>query len=113
MQEHKVVLTWEAIYDLVDIIEYIEKDFGKARADSFQEKIMEQLKLLGNMAEAFGKTQMLYRNYSIYKKPFSPSIIFYVIDKVNEEVHILRILREEHDWKSFFSSSQKYTYPEK
>lgn len=24
MQEHKVILTWEAIYDAIDITEYIE-----------------------------------------------------------------------------------------
>lgn len=29
MQERSVILTWEAIYDLTDIADYIERDFGK------------------------------------------------------------------------------------
>ncbi|MCM1288039.1 MAG: hypothetical protein NC240_06975 [Clostridium sp.] len=36
MQEHKVILTWEAIYDLTDIADYIERDFGKNRADRLE-----------------------------------------------------------------------------
>lgn len=29
MQERKVVLTWEAIYDVTDIADYIEQEFGR------------------------------------------------------------------------------------
>lgn len=36
MQEREIILTWEAIYDLTDIIDYIERDFGKSRADRFE-----------------------------------------------------------------------------
>ena len=32
MQERNVVLTWEAIYDVTDIADYIEKEFGRERA---------------------------------------------------------------------------------
>lgn len=27
MQEHKIILTWEAIYDVAEIAEYIEENF--------------------------------------------------------------------------------------
>lgn len=33
MQERKVILTWEAIYDVTDIADYIEQEFGRERAD--------------------------------------------------------------------------------
>lgn len=39
MQEYKVILTWEAIYDVTDIAEYIEGMFGIERADYFQHEI--------------------------------------------------------------------------
>ena len=39
MQEYKVILTWEAIYDVTDITDYIEAEFGQARADRFQDDI--------------------------------------------------------------------------
>lgn len=64
MQERKVILTWEAIYDV------------------------------------------------IYKKPFPPSIIFYVVKEPENEVHILRVLRQERDWETILVQNQEYTYPE-
>ena len=36
---YRVILTWEAVYDITDIAEYIEVQFGKERADRFQEDI--------------------------------------------------------------------------
>ena len=39
MHEYKVILTWEAIYDVTDLTDYIEADFGRERADRFQNDI--------------------------------------------------------------------------
>ena len=77
MHEYKVILTWEAIYDVTDISDYIEAEFSKSRADRFQDEIQAQMKKLGYMSLAFPKTHILYRNYYIHKKPFPPSIIFF------------------------------------
>ncbi len=57
------------------------------------------------LADAFQKvaelnTQIFYKNYAIHKKPFPPSIIFYIIKESQKEIHILRILRNECDWKT-------------
>ena len=71
MQERNVVLTWEAIYDVTDIADYIEQEFGRERADRFERDI---------------------------RQPFPPSIIFYVVKEPENEIHILRVLREEWDW---------------
>ena len=43
---YRVILTWEAVYDITDIAEYIEVQFGKERADRFQEDIRSQIKSL-------------------------------------------------------------------
>ena len=58
----------------------------------------------------FLKTQIFYRGYSIHKKPFPPSIIFYVLMK--DEVHILRVLREEQNWERILAEKEEYTYPD-
>lgn len=112
MDEYKVVLTWEAIYDVTDITDYIEAEFGQIRADRFQDDIKRQMTKLGYMGSVFPKTQILYRNYSIHKKPFPPSIIFYVRMEKKREVHILRVLREERDWQNILNDTQSYTYPD-
>ncbi|MEE1315206.1 MAG: type II toxin-antitoxin system RelE/ParE family toxin [Faecalimonas sp.] len=111
MQEPKVLLTWEAIYDIAEITDYIESAFGKTRADHFQDDMKSQLESLKIIAGAFGKTFIFYRNLMIYKKPFPPSIIFYIVDKLKNQIHILRVLREERNWKPLLSNTQEYTYP--
>lgn len=52
------------------------------------------------------KTDLEYRGYQIYKRPFSPAIIFYVI--IEEVVHVLRILREEENWSLYFRNNENY-----
>ena len=43
MHEYKVILTWEAIYDVTDLTDYIEADFGRERADRFQNDIKNEM----------------------------------------------------------------------
>ena len=99
MQEYKIILTWEAIYDVTDIADYIEEEFGQQRADRFQSDLKEQMQNLGQFSTAFPRTQILYRGYSIHKRSFPPSIIFYIIMEETKEIHILRVLRHERDWE--------------
>ncbi len=47
MNEYKVILTWEAIYDVTDITDYIEAEFGQIRADRFQDDIKKEMIKLG------------------------------------------------------------------
>ena len=70
MQEYKIILTWEAIYDVTDIADYIEEEFGQQRADRFQSDLKEQMQNLGQFSTAFPRTQILYRGYSIHKRSF-------------------------------------------
>ena len=111
MQEFKVILTWEAICDVTDIADYIEVQFGKERADRFQIDINSQFKMLKTTGSIFGKSNLHYQSYSIYRKLFPPSIIFYIIKESPKEIHILRVLREDRDWKSMLTKEQEYTYP--
>lgn len=111
MQERKVVLTWEAIYDITDIANYIEAKFGITRADQFQSEIHKKIKDLELFGTMFLKTNLLYRSYSIYQKPFPPSIIFYIIKEPENKIHVLRIIWEERDWEKLLMYQQSYTYP--
>ena len=79
MQEYRIILTWEAIYDVTDIADYIEEEFGQQHADRFQSDLKEQMQNLSQFSTAFPRTQILYRGYSIHKRSFPPSIIFYII----------------------------------
>ena len=50
--------------------------------------------------------------YSIHKRSFPPSIIFYIIMEETKEIHILRVLRHERDWENILLQRSTYTYPE-
>lgn len=79
MLAYKVILTWESIYDAAEIAEYIEDRFSEYDADKFQKNIREEFKKIASNAKLYTKTHILYRGYNIYKKVFSPSLIFYTI----------------------------------
>ena len=111
MQDYNVLLTWEAIYDITDIADYIEAEFGQTRADVFLDEMKAEITKLQYDGYIFPKTQILYRNYIIRKKPFPPSLIFYISIEKKQEIHVLRILREERDWQSILSYPHNYTYP--
>ncbi|MDD2972762.1 MAG: type II toxin-antitoxin system RelE/ParE family toxin [Lachnospiraceae bacterium] len=106
-----MIVTWEAIYDMADIMDYIEADFGKDRADRFQTDIKRELQKLSYTATFLPKTQIVYRGYVIQKKPFPPSIIFYIVKEPEQEVHVLRVVREEQNWEKTLSDNRDYTYP--
>ena len=112
MKERKVILTWEAIYDIVDITDYITADFGWKRADRFQDEIYEKIYDLSETAGSFRKSDIVYRGLQIYFRLFAPSIIFYIIKEPEEEIHILRVLRSERNWQKIMSVDYDYTYPE-
>ncbi len=110
MREYNIILTWESIYDITDITEYIEENFGRHRADHFQTDIKKELQNIGYLADAFPRTQILYRGYSIHKKSFPPSIIFYIIKEEVHEIHVLRVLRQETNWENALQNKNSYTY---
>lgn len=110
MQKYKIKVTWESVCDIAEISDYIETQFGIARANQFQADIKELLDKLETLGNIFGKTYLYYRGYSIYKKPFPPSIIFYIIKESAKEIHVLRILREECNWESILTRAREYTY---
>lgn len=112
MQERKVILTWEAVYDVTDIADYIEQKFGRERADRFEYDMKREIREIGFLGGVFGNTHIYYRSYTIFKKPFPPSIIFYIVKEPEKEVHILRVLRQECDWEKALKEKQDYTYPE-
>lgn len=70
MQEYDVILTWETIYDVTDIADYIEAEFGEERAERFQSDIQSELDGLKSTGGYFAKTQIYYRGYAIHKNPF-------------------------------------------
>ena len=79
MQERKVLLTHEAINDIVDAEVYITEQFGEARAGRYRADIKKVLRNISVEGTIYSKSGFSYKNYIIYKKPFPPAIIFWII----------------------------------
>ena len=109
MPEYKVILTWEAIYDVTDIADYIEADFGEEQADKFQVAIREEMSKLEYMGNMFLKHRFSTEG-TPYIKAFST--VYYLLCVMEEEVHILRVLREEQNWERILAEKEEYTYPD-
>lgn len=58
MKERKVIVTWKAIYDIVDITESIESNFGKRVVDNFELEIYSKIISLEQDADIFRKLDM-------------------------------------------------------
>ncbi len=111
MMQYNIVMTSEAIYDVADMADYIALRFGRERAEDFTCDIYNQINDLSYMGGTGSSTYIFYCDYLIYKKPFPPSIIFYILDESKQEVHVLRVLREESNWRAVIKQHRKYTYP--
>lgn len=113
MLKYEVVLSYEAINDIVDAEDYIRWHFGEVRSLLYRADIRKEIQALSTDATIYSKSGCMYRDYPVYKKPFPPSILFWVIE--GGEVLILRILREEFDWKTYFQENRfrVYTYPDR
>lgn len=102
-----VLLTIEAIYDVADIADYIAEEFGEDRALQFEVDIERQFDRLEYYTHA--DTGIRYRGHAIYKDVFVPSLIFFVV--MDDAIHVLRVLREERDWRGALRKKQRYDYP--
>lgn len=58
MKERKVIVIWEAIYDIVDITESIESNFGKRVVDNFELEIYRKIISLEQDADIFRELDM-------------------------------------------------------
>jgi len=108
VQERKVLVTREAVNDIVDTEVYIIGQFGEVRAEKYRADIKKVLVNLSVEGTIYSKSGFNYKNYIIYKKPFSPAIIFWIIRQNN--IHVLRILRESYNWKHYFRTHRYYEY---
>lgn len=108
MKKRHVVLTVEATYDLADIEDYIEEEFSAEHVTIFQRKTDGLIEHLRNPIVSFANTFLMYRGLHIYRSVLSPSIFFFVMKE--NEIHILRVLREEQNWENIITRDMDYHY---
>lgn len=116
MEALAVLVTNEAIFDMADIADWIELNFGYNRSQRFRNEIEDKINALSTGFGLYSDTDIVYRGYSIKKMVFGPSIVFFVVNNGNgiviqPGVHVLRVLRHERNWQEILRDQQIYTYP--
>lgn len=110
MRDYDVAWSWESIYDVADIADYIEMRFGQERAGKFTTDINREGAALGRDFRLYTGTGIYYRHKLILQKIFGPSIFFYFIDDVKETIFIIRVLRHERNWQKIIREGISYRF---
>ena len=103
-----VRLTNEILYDIADLADNIEENFGSQYAGIFEQEVRSTLERLTTDEYLFPGTGIFYRGSEIRKVVMRPSVIFYVI--MEDGVHALRALRQERNWEKVLRTETDYTY---
>ena len=103
-----VHLTNEILYDIADLADNIEENFGSQYADVFEQEITDTLNRLSSHQNIYPGTGVFYRGSEIRKVVMRPSLIFYVV--LEDGIHALRALRQERNWEKVLRTETDYTY---
>lgn len=109
-EKYLVKWSFESIYDVADIADYIEMTFGQNRAEQFNDDIDEEIGSLCDMPSKYPDIGMYYRGFLIRKMVTSPSLVFYAVDETESMIYILRVLREERDWHYILNKQNNYKF---
>ena len=78
---YKVLVTDEAISDIIELVRYIAEDlFNPEAAGRLLHNLKREVENCGAFPMKFSDTGIKYRDYVIHKKVFESYLIFYVIN---------------------------------
>ncbi len=101
---YKLSETLEAIEDVTRTAEYlIENLKNKTAALKFLDQYKKEIKRLELFPFGYRGVGFEYRGYEIRIKPFDTYNLFFIVDVVNKEITILRILKDRQNWMALLS----------
>lgn len=98
--QYKIRYAYSAKDDVQGIIEYILLHFKyRQLVKNFKRKMQKVEKGLTTFPDGYEPSGFEYRGYTIYMKPESTYLIFYIVDTQDKTVQILRVLQDGMNWK--------------
>ncbi len=105
-KKYKIVLSKDALEDIKNTKAYILKTFKyREYAENFSRKIKMAVKDLSPFAEGYSETGYTIEGLSIYYKPYSTYLIFFVVK--GETVTVIRVLKDRMYWQSIINRMKK------
>lgn len=97
--KYKIILSKDALQDIKNTKKYILTTFKyREYADNFSKKIKTAIQNLNPFAEGYEKTGYVIEEFTIYYKPHSTYLIFFIVDGTT--VTVLRVLKDRMYWQS-------------
>jgi len=108
---YKLIHTKEAEDDLDGLVTYMIYSLTNAQAaNRFLNFYYKQAKTLSIFPFGYRNIGIKYQGYEIRIKPFSSYNIFFVVDKIKNQITILRVLKDRQNWKSILHNEDKYSF---
>lgn len=98
--QYKIRYAYSARDDVAGIKKYILIHFKyRQLVENFKKKMQKIEKGLKTFPDGYEPSGFMYRGYTIFMKPESTYLIFYIVDKPSKTVYILRVLQDGMNWK--------------
>ncbi|MCM1050001.1 MAG: type II toxin-antitoxin system RelE/ParE family toxin [Clostridiales bacterium] len=111
--QYSIIETMEAVDDVINFASYMMRKFKNYKAaDDFLNRYDNEVNKLRFFPTGYRGIGMEYRGYEIRIKPFGTYNIFFVIDYNEQEVIILRILKDRQNWNDILQIHTTYHFDE-
>ena len=105
-KKFKIVISKDALLDIKSTKKYILDTFKyREYAENFSKKIKKAIKELDSFSKGYEATGYVIEGLSIYFKPYSTYLIFFVVE--DSTITVIRVLKDCMYWQSIIKNMQK------
>lgn len=105
-KKYKIVISKDALLDIKSTKKYILDTFKyREYAGNFSKKIKKAIKALDSFPKGYEATGYVIEGLSVYFKPYSTYLIFFVVE--DSTITVIRVLKDRMYWQSIIKKMQK------
>ena len=105
-KKYKVFISKDALLDIKSTKKYILDTFKyREYAENYSKRIKKAIKELVSFPTGFEETGYVIEGLSIYFRPYSTYLIFFVVEDYT--VTVIRVLKDRMYWQSIIKRMQK------
>lgn len=101
----------EALHDVERLAAYMMNPLkNEQAAKNFLNRYDKEAKRLSEFPYGYRGVSFEYRGYEIRLKVFSTYNIFFIIDTEENQIVILRVLKDRQNWKAILQDEDEYSF---
>ncbi|MBD5556827.1 MAG: type II toxin-antitoxin system RelE/ParE family toxin [Roseburia sp.] len=105
-EKYKIVVSKDALWDIKSTKKYILDTFKyREYAEKFSNKIKKAIEELESFPKGYEATGYVIEGLSIYFKPYSTYLIFFVVE--DSTITVIRVLKDRMYWQAIIKKMQK------